>query len=297
VGLVVAGCGSRQPEFTVWLNERVTDLSRAQVTAKIGSGEMDQDTLVWASGKWMAFREHPSAALLLAEAGPAAQRRARGVTGAPPGALTAGQGPQASRQAAGPTPAPVVPAAHGPGALLSAEAAGAPAAARPPGPFDHDKVFKSLAFQGPAEARALLGEPDAVVNGPDRITWLYRVSVRGHDGSMANLELQFIEGKIRAVVFWPPATMDDKIATARLNAGRKSSQVPRQRKHTVDEFHALVSGRSKAQILTDLGESTSQRIIHGQEVWQYDDAVEEKGRRWIFAIRFEGDRAAEVQGM
>ena len=108
--LVVAGCGSRRAEFTVWLNEQITDLSRAEVTAKIGSGEIDQDTLVWVGGKWKAFREHPSAALLLAEAGPAAQRRARGAIAAPPGALPAGDGTrglqQAADVAANPPPAP-----------------------------------------------------------------------------------------------------------------------------------------------------------------------------------------------
>lgn len=204
--------------------------------------------------------------------------------------LTVEQGP-----AVAPSTTPVAtPEAAAPGAVEpTAPEPATPEAATGDNPFDQ------VSFKSEAEVLTLVGEPAAKLVEEDRIRWYYEDQFLNRFGEMACPELHFMDGEVRSVVYYPPSIMKDHIETARLLGGvaYKPPQGPRARTFSFAEAFDLASGKSKSDILGSFGEPTSKRIQEGSEIWQYDDLVVEAESRHLLAIRFEGDIAADVQGM
>lgn len=162
-----------------------------------------------------------------------------------------------------------------------------------------DNPFDRVSFKSESEVLALVGPPAAKLVEEDRIRWYYLDQYLNQFGEMACPELHFMDGEVRAVVYYPPPVMADHIETARLLGGvrRSPASGSRARTFTYDEAYELAQGRSRAEIAEVFGEPTSKRVIEGREIWQYDDLVHAADGPYLFAIAFEGDRVLEVQAM
>lgn len=163
---------------------------------------------------------------------------------------------------------------------------------------DPANPFKGLDFKTEKEVLAAVGPPTATLRKQDRVCWYYDREVPSM-GEKGRPELHFMEGEVRATVYYPASTMSDLIATARLLNGIEPSRptAPRPKAFTFEEAFPLASGKTKSEIIRAFGEPTMKRILAGKEVWQYDDLVREAGRNRLLAIQFEGEVAADVQGM
>jgi hypothetical protein len=159
--------------------------------------------------------------------------------------------------------------------------------------------FDQVSFKTESEVLSLVGPPAAKLVEDDRTRWYYEDQYPNNFGEMACPELHFIDGEVRAVVWYPPQVMSDHIETARLYKGvrRTASTGFRPQTFTFDEAYDLAQGRSKQEITDAFGEPSSKKWIDGREVWQYDDLVYEAEGTYLFAIAFEGDQVLDVQAM
>lgn len=195
-----------------------------------------------------------------------------------------------------PPPAPGVPASGE--APAQAETAPSGAVAEVPqasseAPASGDT---GLSFLKPEEVRARIGEPDAQQEESDRIEWFYHRPAETYQDKPLCVAVHFMEGEVKATVNYPCEQMPDMIATARL-VPRPRVVPPRETRYKMEAFYALVQGKTKSEIRQALGEPEILHVIQGKEVWQYQEIVDDgDGKRWSFAIQFEGETASEING-
>lgn len=134
--------------------------------------------------------------------------------------------------------------------------------------------FEQIAFETESKVLEILGEPDARWIKKDRIVWYYKDRVDWSDGTPFNGAVHIVEGEVISVVNYPMEWMDDKIATAELNADWLPSEGQSNISFGHEEILGLVQkGDSKQSVVAALGEPSMKSVLRGQEVWQWNDIV------------------------
>ena len=157
-------------------------------------------------------------------------------------------------------------------------------------------VLNKVAFKNEAEVRAILGEPVYIYQDTDRLRWFYKISTKGMDGVEVNPEIQFMEGEVRFVINYSPEITDDHIATAKLNTVAKPNPPADRKKYSFEEFFNLTKDKTRSEIVANVGDPDEKNVIQGQEVWQYQNVLQVGDTLMHAAIRFDSDKAVDVQG-